>query len=69
MPTTAGRLPRHICDIPSNPVYTAMWFVFAADAGLAVVVDPKATPLVLFTVVLLLLTRVPSARRWFASPR
>lgn len=52
----------------SRLVYAAMWFVLVSDAGLAIVVDRRAILLVLFTVVLLLLTRAPSARRWFASP-
>lgn len=51
----------------SRLVYAAMWFVFAGDSALAVLVDPRAVVLVLFTAVLLLLTRVPSARRWFAA--
>lgn len=50
----------------SRLVFAAMVFVLVADTALAVFVDPKAVLLVLFTVVLLLLTRVPSARRWFA---
>jgi len=50
----------------SRLVYAAMWFVLVSDAVLAIVVDRRAILLVLFTVVLLLLTRAPSARRWFA---
>lgn len=52
----------------SRLVYAAMWFVLLGDAALAALVDPRAVFLVMFTVVLLLLTRVPSARRWFAVP-
>ncbi len=53
----------------SRLVFVAMWFVLVSDAALALVVDRRAILLVLFTVVLLLLTRAPSARRWFDSPR
>lgn len=51
----------------SRLVYAAMWFIFAGDSALAVLVDARAVLLVLFTAVLLILTRVPSARRWFAA--
>lgn len=46
-----------------------MWFVFVSDSLLAIFVDYLAVVLVLFTVVLLLLTRTASARKWFTSPR
>lgn len=52
----------------SRLVYAAMGFVLADDTALAILVNPRAVALVLFTIVLLLLTRTPSARRWFASP-
>jgi len=44
-----------------------MWFVFVSDSLLALFVDYRAVVLVLFTVVLLLLTRTAGARQWFAS--
>ena len=43
-----------------------MWFVFVCDSLLALFVDYLAVVLVLFTVVLLLLTRTARARTWFA---
>jgi len=46
----------------------AMWFVLICDAGLALLVNPQAVLLMLFTIVLLVLTRLPSARGWFAAP-
>lgn len=52
----------------SRLVYAAMWFVLVGDSLLAAYVDARAIALVLFTAVLLMLTRVPSARRWFAPP-
>jgi hypothetical protein len=52
----------------SRLVYAAMWFVLVGDSLLAMFVDPRAIALVLFTAILLLLTRAPSARRWFATP-
>jgi hypothetical protein len=52
----------------SRLVYAAMVFVLVSDAGLTLVVDRRAILLVLFTLVLLLLTRAPSAQRWFAAP-
>lgn len=48
-------------------VYAAMWFVLVGDSLLTVFVDVRAIALVLFTVVLLLLTRPAAARAWFAS--
>jgi len=45
----------------------AMWFVFISDALLAIFVNYLAVVLVLFTIVLLLLTRTPSAKEWFQS--
>jgi len=50
----------------SRMVYAAMWFVLIGDSVLTVFVDLKAVALVLFTVVLLVLTRAPSARAWLA---
>jgi hypothetical protein len=52
----------------SRLVYAAMGFILVCDSALAILVDPRAVLLVLFTIVLLLLTRAPSARRWFARP-
>jgi hypothetical protein len=46
----------------------AMWFVFVSDSLLAIFVDFLAVVLVLFTVVLLLLARTSSAKKWFGSP-
>lgn len=47
-------------------VYAAMWLVFVGDALLTIFVDARAALLVLFTIVLLLLTRPAAARAWFA---
>lgn len=46
----------------------AMWFVFFADALLAIFVNYLAVILVLFTVALLILARTSTARKWFTSP-
>ncbi len=46
----------------------AMWFVFVSDSLLAIFVDFLAVVLVIFTIVLLLLARTSSARKWFSSP-
>ena len=54
-------------SLHSTRAFAAMWFVFVGDSLLAIFVDWQAIALVLFTVVLLLLTRVRSARIWFAS--
>lgn len=43
-----------------------MWFVVIGDSLLTIFVNWQAILLVGFTVVLLLLTRAPSARRWFS---
>lgn len=51
----------------SRIVYAAMWFVLIGDSLLTVFVDVKAIALVLFTIVLLLLTRPAAARAWFTS--
>ncbi len=45
-----------------------MWFVFFADALLAIFVNYLAVILVLFTVALLILARTSTARKWFTSP-
>jgi hypothetical protein len=45
----------------------AMWFVLISDSLLTIFVSWLAIVLVMFTVVLLILTRTPSARKWFAS--
>ena len=42
--------------------YAAMWFVLIGDSLLTIFVDAQALTLVLFTVVLLLLTRPATAR-------
>lgn len=57
-----------LASLRSTKIYWAMWFVFISDSLLALFVDQKAIALVLFTVVLLLLTRIPSAKSWFGSP-
>jgi hypothetical protein len=49
----------------SKRAFAAMWFVFIGDSLLTIFVDWQAILLVAFTCVLLLLTRAPSARRWF----
>ena len=54
-------------SLHSTRAFAAMWFVFIGDSLLAVFVDWQAIALVLFTIVLLLLTRIRSARNWFAS--
>lgn len=51
----------------SRRAYAAMWFVVIGDSLLTIFVNWHAIALVGFTIVLLLLTRVPSARRWFTS--
>lgn len=48
-------------------VYAAMWFVLVADSLLTAFVDVRAIALVIFTVVLLLLTRPAASRAWFAT--
>lgn len=48
-------------------VIAAMWFVLISDALLAIFVNYLAVVLVLFTIVLLLLTRTSSAKEWFRS--
>lgn len=50
----------------SRKAFAAMWFVVIGDSLLTIFVNWRAILLVGFTVVLLLLTRAPSARRWFA---
>jgi hypothetical protein len=50
----------------SKRAFAAMWFVVIGDTLLTIFVNWQAILLVGFTVVLLLLTRVASARRWFA---
>lgn len=45
----------------------AMWFVFVGDSLLTIFVDVKAIVLVIFTIVLLLLTRPASARDWYSA--
>jgi hypothetical protein len=47
--------------------FAAMWFVLVSDSLLAIFVNPMAIVLVLFTVVLLLLTRTSSAKAWFST--
>jgi hypothetical protein len=54
-------------SLHSTRAFAAMWFVFVGDSLLAVFVEWQAIALVLFTIVLLLLTRARSARSWFAS--
>jgi len=54
-------------SLRSNRAVFAMWGVFIGDSVLAIFVNWQAIALVLFTVVLLLLTRTRSARMWFAS--
>lgn len=53
----------------SRIVYAAMWFVLVSDTLLTFFVDVRALVLVGFTIVLLLLTRLPSARDWLAPTR
>lgn len=53
----------------SRIVYAAMWFVLVSDTLLSFFVDVRALVLVGFTIVLLLLTRLPSARDWLAPTR
>lgn len=48
-------------------VVAVMWFVFISDALLAIFVNYLAVVLVVFTIVLLLLTRTSSAKEWFRS--
>lgn len=50
----------------SRIVYAAMWFVLISDTLLTLFVDVRAVVLVSFTIVLLLLTRISSARNWLA---
>ncbi len=45
----------------------AMWFVMIGDLLLAIFVNWQAIGLVCFTIVLLGLTRAPSARRWYTA--
>lgn len=51
----------------SRKAFAAMWFVIIGDSLLTVFVNWQAILLVGFTIVLLLLTRAPSARRWFTA--
>ena len=53
-------------SVHSKKAFAAMWFVFIGDSLLTIFVNWQAILLVLFTLLLLLLTRLPSARRWFA---
>lgn len=50
----------------SRRVFAAMWFIVIGDSLLTIFVNWKAIALVGFTIVLLLLTRTPAGRRWFA---
>lgn len=50
----------------SRKAIAAMWFVLIGDTLLTIFVDWRAVLLVVFTIGLLLFTRAPSARRWFA---
>jgi hypothetical protein len=52
--------------VHSRKAMAAMWVVLIGDSLLTIFVNVEAILLVGFTVVLLLLTRAPSARRWFA---
>lgn len=54
-------------SLRSKRAVFAMWGVLIGDSILAVFVNWQAIALVVFTVVLLLLTRTRSARMWFAS--
>lgn len=51
----------------SRIVYAAMWFILVGDSLLTLFIDVRAIVLVLFTVVLLLLTRPRAAREWLAG--
>lgn len=51
----------------SRKAIWAMWFILVGDSLLTIFVDVKAIVLVGFTIVLLLLTRAPSARAWYTS--
>jgi len=51
----------------SRKALGAMWFILIGDSLLTLFVNWHAILLVLFTVVLLLLTRAPSARRWYSA--
>jgi hypothetical protein len=51
----------------SRIVYAAMWLVLIGDTLLTLFVDVQAIALVLFTIVLLALTRPAAARAWFAA--
>jgi hypothetical protein len=44
-----------------------MWFVFIADSLLAIFVQVQAVVLVIFTIVLLVLTRLPSSKLWYST--
>lgn len=44
----------------------AMWFVFVSDSFLALFVDYRAVVLVLFTVVLVILTKTTAGKEWFS---
>lgn len=44
-----------------------MWFVFIADSLLAIFVQFEAVVLVVFTIVLLVLTRFPSSKLWYST--
>lgn len=57
-----------LTSLHSTKVMWVMWFVFVGDSVLTVFVNWRAIVLVAATVVLLLLARMPSARRWFTSP-
>lgn len=52
----------------SRAAVAAMLVVLVGDTLLAAFVDWRAVLLVIFTIVLLLLTRTSSARSWFAPP-
>jgi hypothetical protein len=57
----------HFTTRHSRRAIAAMWFVFFADALLAIFVNYLAVVLVLFTVVLLVLAHTSTAKEWFAS--
>lgn len=51
----------------SRKALGAMWFILIGDSLLTIFVNWQAILLVIFTIVLLLLTRAPSSRRWYSA--
>jgi hypothetical protein len=56
-----------LTTLHSSTAIYFMWFVFVADSLLAIFVQYQAVILVIFTIVLLGLTRFPSSKLWYST--